>query len=175
MAIMYAKAMGFTVHACTFPSPSPPTTLSPTNVPTAVDINEEKLQLARSSGADKVFNSLTLTPDETIQCASTLVVSAAPAAYDLAFRLTGRHGTIVGVGIPANRKIEIDVFNMVLNDHCFLSSNVGSKLELVEALDIADRHKLVPVYETRHIDQLNEGYEEMVAGKIAGRLVYKFD
>jgi D-arabinose 1-dehydrogenase-like Zn-dependent alcohol dehydrogenase len=60
---------------------------------------EEKLELARKSGADLAINSITAEkPFE--KALSTLVISGANAAYDGALDMTANHGAVLAVGLP---------------------------------------------------------------------------
>jgi propanol-preferring alcohol dehydrogenase len=77
---MYAKAMGFSI--------------------TAIDIAEDKLQLATQCGADIVVNGIT-TPKEGIKpTQATIVISGSPKAYELGMAVTEKHGRVIAVGAP---------------------------------------------------------------------------
>lgn len=80
LAILYAKAMGFRVIA--------------------FDVADDKLELAKQSGADVVFNSAT-TPVHQIEPAPvTIVISAALKAYDFAIKATRSCGAVIAIGVP---------------------------------------------------------------------------
>lgn len=80
LAIMYAKAMGFSV--------------------TSIDIADEKLELAARCGADVVINSLKTSKEKIPQAATTIVISGVTQAYSFALDVTQNHSTIIGVGAP---------------------------------------------------------------------------
>lgn len=103
---------------------------------------------------------------------STLVVTGAAPAYAQAFKITAKHCIIVAIGLPRG-PISIDVQLMAQLDIAVVPTNQGSKNELVECLELAAKHNIKPLYQLREFDQINEGFEEMKAGKISGRLVYK--
>ena len=65
-----------------------------------VDITEEKLKLALDSGADNAYNSLTIKDEEIVKSRSTIVISGAKQAFDLAFKTTQFHGRVIAVGYP---------------------------------------------------------------------------
>ncbi|GME32437.1 hypothetical protein AJ79_09816 [Neofusicoccum parvum] len=158
LTIMYAKAMGYRVHA--------------------YDVDEDKLRLARVSGADATFNTATATTTDAAaaeslaQLGATIVTTGAAAAYELAFRVTGNHGRIVAVGVP-KEPIAVRVLDMVKRDISLIATNQGNKQDLVEALAQAAEHGIAGVHETRRLEQINEGFQELMQGKVAGRLVYK--
>jgi propanol-preferring alcohol dehydrogenase len=168
---MYAKAMGYGVHACNIPHSCRGLYFSLlTNDP--VDIAEDKLQLARESGADKVFNTTTLADADIQQVDATIVASGAAPAYDLAFKGTRNHGRIIAIGVPRG-DIPVNILTMIKRNLSLVATNQGTKQELAEALDIAASHNIKPSYEMRELDQINEGFQEMLQGKIIGRLVYR--
>ncbi|KAM3085324.1 hypothetical protein ACMFMG_002408 [Clarireedia jacksonii] len=152
LVIMYAKAMGYRVNA--------------------FDVTEDKIQLALQSGANKAFNTTTLAISDIPQAAATIVASGAAPAYELAFRATQNHGHIIAIGVP-KASIPVDILDMVKRELVLVATNQGTKQELAEALEVAADHNIQPVYEIRELDQINEGFQDMLKGKISGRLVYK--
>lgn len=170
LAIQYAKAMGYTVHACEFTD----TLLASRYIANLLpdDITEEKLQLAKDCGAAKAFNSLSLDDKALVPGSGTIVVSGAEPAYALAFKITAMHGRIVAIGLPRSN-ISVSIAIMARKDLSLVAVNQGSKNELAECLEVAVSHGIKPLYQTREFDQLNEGINEMMAGKVDGRLVYK--
>lgn len=152
MVIMYAKAMGYQVHA--------------------FDVAEDRLQLARESGADKAYNSTALEDSKITQLSATIVAAGANPAYDLAFRVTQKHGRIIAIGVPRG-EISVNILDMIRRDLSLIATNQGTKQELVEALEIAAQRGLKPVREMRELKQINEGFQDMANGKVLGRLVYR--
>ncbi|KAF1812766.1 alcohol dehydrogenase [Eremomyces bilateralis CBS 781.70] len=153
LAIMYAKAMGYRVHA--------------------FDIANDKLQLAKDSGAEEVFNSMTGDAATFEKTLCTVVVSGAAPAYDLAFKITAKHGKVIAIGAP-NGPVAVNILNMILNDLSLIATNQGTKDDLSKSLTLAASAGIKPVYQLRDISQINEGVEDMMKGKVNGRLVYKF-
>ena len=68
----------------------------------------------------------------------------------------------------------MSIMTMVLRDIALIPTNQGTRQELSEALELAARKGIKPVYEKKSIDCINEGFEDMKAGKVNGRLVYHF-
>ncbi|MCJ1302883.1 hypothetical protein MMC08_005688 [Hypocenomyce scalaris] len=150
VAIMFAKAMGYRVHA--------------------YDVAEEKLKLAKKCGADEAYN-ITDTSKTYEKATTTIVITGVNAAYQSALGLTANHGAVVAVGLTT---VEVSVPLWASRDIQLLPTSMGSKVELAECLDLAARKNIKPVIEIRHIDNINEGYQELAAGKIEGRYVYRF-
>ena len=61
---------------------------------------------------------------------------------------------------------------MIKRDLSLIATNQGTKQELAEALEIAAHHNLKPVHEMRELEQINEGFQDMMKGKVLGRYVY---
>ena len=72
----------------------------------AVDVVDAKLELAKRLGAAYAFNSRTEDPVEAIRDLGgadvAIVLAATPRAYEQAFASLRSHGTLVGVGLPAD-------------------------------------------------------------------------
>src|SRR5258708_33876494 len=86
----------------------------------ALDVTEEKLALARASGADVTVNAK--APDAAAQVVKetgggahgVLVTAASPAAFAQAPKLVRRKGTISTVGPPPGR-FQMPIFDVVMN------------------------------------------------------------
>ncbi|WP_303969230.1 alcohol dehydrogenase AdhP [Sporosarcina ureae] len=159
VALQYAKAMGFNV--------------------VAVDIADEKLELAKKLGADIAINGRKEDPAEAIQqqvggvqAAISVAVSKVP--FEQAYRSIKRGGTLVAVGLP-HEELPIPIFNTVLNGVTVKGSIVGTRIDMKEALDFAARGKVKAQIETAPLSKVNEVLDKMAAGKINGRVVLTFD
>ncbi|PMY55105.1 zinc-binding dehydrogenase, partial [Pseudomonas sp. FW305-25] len=86
VAIQYAKAMGFKVAA--------------------IDIAEDKLKLARQTGADLAVNALANDAVDKVLAATgggahgVLVTAVSTAAFAQALKMVRRKGTVSLVGLP---------------------------------------------------------------------------
>lgn len=159
VALQYAKAMGFNV--------------------VAVDIADEKLELAKKLGADITVNGKNEDPAEAIQqqvggvqAAISVAVSQVP--FEQAYRSVKRGGTLVAVGLP-HEDLPIPIFNTVLNGITVKGSIVGTRIDMKEALDFAARGKVKAQIETAPLSDVNAVLEKMEKGQINGRIVLTFD
>ncbi|TDW03747.1 propanol-preferring alcohol dehydrogenase [Bacillus badius] len=155
IALQYAKAMGFNV--------------------VAVDISDDKLELAKKLGADEAVNGMKENPVEAIQnrvggVQAAVSVAVTKKAFEQAYQSVKRGGTLVVVGLP-NDELPIPIFDTVLNGVTVKGSIVGTRLDMKEALDFAARGKVKAQIETAPLDEINEVFEKMVQGKINGRIV----
>ena len=155
IALQYAKAMGFNVIA--------------------VDIADEKLELATQLGADIAINGLKNNPVETIKekvggVQAAVSVAVTKKAFEQAYQSVKRGGTLVVVGLPHD-ELPIPIFDTVLNGVTVKGSIVGTRKDMQEALDFAARGKVRSQIETAPLDSINEVFDNMVSGKINGRIV----
>lgn len=154
LAVQYAKAMGFHVIA--------------------VDIAEDKLQLAKKSGADQVFNAAEQDVVDEVQKAGgvegALVTAVSRESFPLALGMLGRGGTMSLVGLPPGG-FELPIFDVVLSRKTIRGSIVGTRNDLTEALQFAAEGKVASHYSMDSLDNINAIFERMEAGRIEGRVV----
>ncbi|WP_207344478.1 alcohol dehydrogenase AdhP [Arthrobacter sp. E3] len=158
IAVQYAVAMGLRVAA--------------------VDIADDKLALARKHGAEVTVNALNEDPVEAIQretggAHGVLVTAVHPAAFGQAIGMTRRGGTIVFNGLPAG-DFPAPIFEVVLKGLTIRGSIVGTRQDMTEAIDFYTRGLIHPTVSTCSLNDINEVFDEMRAGKIDGRVVIKY-
>jgi len=144
----------------------------------AVDVEDAKLDLARALGADYTVNAKTTDPVQAIADhggADVAVVTAASArTFEQAYASLRRGGRLVCVGLPADDKITISVFDTVLNGKSVIGSIVGTRKDLsdVFALHAAGRTRVIA--EPRQLQDVNACFDEVLSGHIPARLVFTF-
>ena len=158
IAVQYARAMGLRVAA--------------------VDIDDDKLALATRHGAELVVNARTQDPIEVIQTATggahgILVTAVHPDAFGQAIHMSRRGGTIVFNGLPPG-DFPASIFEVVLKGLTVRGSIVGTRQDMVEALDFYARGQIHPTVATRKLDEINEIFDEMTRGTIDGRIVIAY-
>ncbi len=158
IAVQYATAMGLRVAA--------------------VDIDDDKLALATRHGAELVVNARTQDPVEVIQTATggahgVLVTAVHPDAFGQAIHMSRRGGTIVFNGLPPG-DFPASIFEVVLKGLTVRGSIVGTRQDMVEALDFYARGQIHPTVATRKLDEINEIFDEMTRGTIDGRIVIAY-
>jgi propanol-preferring alcohol dehydrogenase len=145
----------------------------------AVDITEEKLDLAVELGADHAVNAAEVDPAEAIQHLGgadvAIVLAVAPTVFDQAFRSLNRGGRLVLVSLPADGTLTIPVFETVLKGISVIGSIVGTRQDLAEvfALHAAGRTRVVAA--SRDLSDVNEAVAEVLAGEVPARLVFTYD
>jgi propanol-preferring alcohol dehydrogenase len=142
----------------------------------AVDINDEKLELAKGLGADHVVNALTEDPVAAIQALggahAAISVAVAPKAFEQAFSSLRRGGTLVFVALPADNFVSLPIFETVLKGITILGSIVGTRKDLAEVYAIHAQGRTQVIRETRKLDEVNECFEEVEKGQVKARIVF---
>lgn len=140
---------------------------------TAIDISEEKLELARSFGAT---SALAATSDAVKQLRRkggvhvALVTSAAKAAYDMAFSCLRPTGTLLVVGLPSEN-ICFPPILMASGEVRIRASAVGTRQDLREVLGMAAAGNLRCQVVARPLVEANEVLNELRRGQVSGRVV----
>ncbi|MCJ1301643.1 hypothetical protein MMC08_004444 [Hypocenomyce scalaris] len=111
---------------------------------------------------------------DIIKTGATVVISAAAPAYDFAIKCTATGGKIIAIGVP-HGAVPINIMQMIFDEISIITTNQGSKIELIEALQIAADLDVKPIYEVKPMSKINDGVADMLAGKIVGRVVYHWN
>lgn len=154
LAVQYAKAMGLHVIA--------------------VDIADDKLQLASQVGADHTINAVEKDPVEEVQAGGgaegVLITAVSTTSFSQGFGMLARRGTMSLVGLPPG-DFPLPIFETVLLRKTVRGSIVGTRLDLAEALQFAAEGKVASHYSTDTLDNINDIFDRMRAAKIEGRIV----
>ena len=156
LAIQYAKAMALQVAA--------------------VDVTEEKLALAHTSGADVTANAKSPHAiDQIIKqtgggAHGALVTAVSLSAFNQAIHMVRRKGTIALVGLPPG-DFPTPVFDVVLGRITIRGSIVGGRQDLAEAIAFAAEGKVHSHYHEMKLDDINKVFSDMKFGKLDGRMV----
>jgi alcohol dehydrogenase, propanol-preferring len=160
IAVQYAKAMGLRV--------------------VAVDVANEKLQLAKSLGAEVLVNAA----DEDAVAAvhskiggahAAVVTAVATAAFEQAIRMLRPAGTVAYIGLPGGKSDEVRAsISAIANwELTITGSNVGTRKDLQEAVEFASNGLVAATIRTAPLEDINSIFEDMRKGKIVGRVVLK--
>ena len=141
----------------------------------AVDVEDEKLKLAAELGADHVVDA---RGDQAAALAEiggvdvAVVTVPSPAAMRAAHAALNPNGRLVLVGLPADNRLELPVFETVLKGISVIGSLVGTRNDLRECFDLHARGRTRVVAETRRLEDVNACFDEVLSGKVAARLVF---
>lgn len=144
----------------------------------AVDVNDAQLAFAKEMGADLVINSLKEDAAKIIQektggAHAAVVTAVAKAAFNSAVDAMRAGGRIVAVGLPPE-SMSLNIPRLVLDGIQVVGSLVGTREDLAEAFQFAAEGKVVPKVTKRSLEEINEIFDEMLEGKIKGRMVIDF-
>jgi propanol-preferring alcohol dehydrogenase len=145
----------------------------------AVDIAEEKLKLARATGADLAVNALAADAVEKVLAATSggahgiLVTAVSTAAFAQALKMVRRKGTVSLVGLPPG-EFPTPIFDVVLKRITVRGSIVGTRRDLHEAVAFATEGKVRAEITKVPLSQINDVFDRMKSGKIDGRIVLDF-
>jgi propanol-preferring alcohol dehydrogenase len=158
IAIQYARAMGMRV--------------------VAVDVDDAKLALATRLGAEVAVNASTTDAVAEVQKATggvhgALVTAVQPRAFTQAIGLVRRGGTIVLNGLPPG-DFPAPIFDIVLRGLTIRGSIVGTRQDMVEALDFYARGLIHPTVASAKLEDINEVFDRMQRGQIDGRIVIDY-
>lgn len=160
LAVQYGKALGMRVIA--------------------VDINDDKLALAKEVGAEVVINSAKENTAERIKeitnggVHGTVVTAVSKVAFNTAVEAVRAGGRVVAVGLP-NDTMDLSIPKIIFDGIEVVGSLVGTRKDLEEAFDFGVRGIVLPVVTKRPVGDAQAVFEEMHAGKIQGRMVLDFN
>jgi propanol-preferring alcohol dehydrogenase len=157
VAVQYARAMGLHVGA--------------------VDVDDGKLALARSLGAEVTVNAASADAAGEVQrtiggAHAVLITAVSLNAFRQAIGMLRRGGTCVLVGLPPG-EFPTPIFDVVLKRLMIRGSIVGTRRDLQEALQFAAEGKVRVTAETQPLEAINDVFARLRRGAIQGRAVLK--
>jgi len=156
IAVQYGKAMGLRVIG--------------------VDVSNEKLALARASGAEAAFDarSPTFVKDVLDQTGGgahgVLVTAVSVPAFGQALQVVRRKGTVSLVGLPPG-EFPTPIFDVVLKRITIRGSIVGTRKDLTEALAFAAAGQVKSHIKRTTLDKINDVFADLKRGTVDGRMV----
>ncbi|WP_423905684.1 zinc-dependent alcohol dehydrogenase family protein [Candidatus Spongiihabitans sp.] len=145
----------------------------------AVDINDDKLQLALQLGAHEAFN-VKNENDDCVECVRTatsggvhiaIETAGVPQALDLAYKVTRRGGATVAVGMPGpDASISLSHLSLAGEERTLKGSYMGSCVpsrDIPRYIGLFQDGKLpIDRLTSRQIalDDLNEGFDRLADG-----------
>jgi propanol-preferring alcohol dehydrogenase len=143
----------------------------------AVDVIDEKLELARELGAEFTVNAAREDPAAAIQrlggAVQAIALAVSPASFEQAYRSLRRGGTLVFVALPPDNQVEIPIFETVLNGITIVGSIVGTRTDLREVFRLHAAGKTTVIREIRPLEQVNDAIADVEAGRVPARIVLR--
>ncbi len=160
VAIQYARAMGLRVAA--------------------VDVAVEKLELAKSLGAEVVVNGAETDAVAAIQqciggAHAAVVTAVANKAFEQSILMLRPGGTVVFVGLPGGKSDEVRAsISAIANwELSIRGSNVGTRQDLNEAVTFAANGLVKATIRTAPLEDINVILDDMRKGQVVGRVVLR--
>ena len=160
LAIQYAKIMGLQVCA--------------------VDIEDEKLALARQLGADLTVNATHPDAADQVKAGTSggahgvLITAPSLGAFKQGVAMTRKRGTCVLVGLPPG-DFPVPLFDVVASCITIRGSFVGNREDMAETLAFAAEGKVKADIELQPLSDVNDVLDRLEHGKVAARVVLDFE
>ena len=143
----------------------------------AVDVSQEKLDLAKQLGATYTVDASKEDPAEAIQALGgadvAIALAVQPDSIDKAFASLRRGGRLVLVSLPKEGELRLPVFDTVLKGISVIGSIVGTRQDLAEVFDLHAQGRTRVIAEERRLEDVNESFEEVLSGRTPARLVIR--
>lgn len=156
LAVQYAKIAGATVAA--------------------IDVTDEKLELAAELGADLVIDARKDDVGQVLKQHGGAHAAIALAVNEAAFTAVNsglrRGGKLVMVALPAHGTIQVPIFDTVLNGTSVIGSIVGTRQDLAEVFQLHASGRTKVICETRPLASVNESIDEVLRGEVRARIVF---
>lgn len=157
VAVQYARAMGLRVIA--------------------VDVADDKLELARRLGAELTVNAATSDPVAAVQRLTggvhgALVTAVSTKAFQQSVGMVRRRGTVSLIGL-APGDFPTPIFEVVQNRITLRGSIVGTRQDLHEALEFAAAGKVRAEVEFQPLEAINDVFRRLREGSVSGRVVLR--
>jgi propanol-preferring alcohol dehydrogenase len=143
----------------------------------AVDVQDDKLALARMLGAEHTVNARDQDPVEEIRKLGgadvAIALAVSPRAFEQAYRSVKRGGTLSMVALPAENFVQLPIFETVLNSVTVQGSIVGTRRDLQEVFQLHAEGRTRVLYEKVCLEDVNRSFDAILRGSNAQpRLVF---
>ncbi|CAH0024726.1 unnamed protein product [Clonostachys rhizophaga] len=162
LAVAFASAMGYRVIA--------------------VDAGESKAAYCLSQGAEHYVDAIG-SEDAGLRVKSltggrgakaVVVTATAAAAYQKAFDMLGPFGTLMCVSIlPEEAQVKFHPLMFIDNGWKVKGSSVGTRADILEALEFVKRRKVTPAIKWAKLEDLGSLMGQMIERKLEGKYVIK--
>jgi propanol-preferring alcohol dehydrogenase len=145
----------------------------------AIDIDDGKLALAKSLGADLVINAKHGDPAAALKketgggAHGVLITAPSLSAFKQGIEMTRKCGTCVLVGLPPG-DFPVPLFGVVADCITIRGSFVGNREDMAEALSFAVDGRVKADIEMQPLSAINQVFGRLQHGKVAGRVVLDF-
>jgi propanol-preferring alcohol dehydrogenase len=143
-----------------------------------VDVQDDKLDAAKRLGATYTVNAAREDAAAAVQKLGgadvAIALAVAPQAIKSAFDSLRPGGRLVLVSLPKDGTLELPIFQTVLKGISVIGSIVGTRQDLAEVFALHAAGRTTVITETRRLEQAKESFEDVLAGRVTARLVFRF-
>ncbi|CAL9654001.1 zinc-dependent alcohol dehydrogenase [Streptomyces sp. enrichment culture] len=143
----------------------------------AIDVTDDKLELARELGADIVIDARTQDVGAELKrhggAHAALALAVNPAAFAAVNSDLRRGGKLVMVALPARGTLQVPIFDTVLNGTSVIGSIVGTRQDLAEVFQLHAEGRTRVIRETRPLAAVNDCIDEVLSGQVKARIVFE--
>ena len=144
----------------------------------AVDIEDAKLEIAARLGADEVIDGRVGDAAKAVRKLGgadvAIALAVSPRAFEQAYGSLRRGGRLVCVALPADGVMNVPIFDTVISGKSIIGSIVGTRQDLADVFALHAAGRTEVIAEPRRLEQVNESFEDIVAGRVPARLVFEF-
>jgi propanol-preferring alcohol dehydrogenase len=144
----------------------------------AVDIEDAKLELAARLGADEVVDGRAGDAAKAVRRLGgadvSIALATSPRAFEQAYGSLRRGGRLVCVALPADGTMNVPIFDTVISGKSIIGSIVGTRQDLADVFALHAAGRTEVIAESRRLEQVNECFADVVAGRVPARLVFEF-
>jgi propanol-preferring alcohol dehydrogenase len=146
----------------------------------AVDVADDKLQLAQELGADHAVNAAKVDPVAAIEALGgadvAIALAVTPRSFEQAFSSLRRGGRLVCVALPPESEgpMHLPIFPTVLKGIQVIGSIVGTREDLAEVFRLHALGRTRVVAEPRKLEDVNAAIDDVLNGRTRARLVFEF-
>jgi propanol-preferring alcohol dehydrogenase len=160
MAVQYARAMGYR--------------------PIAVDLDPGKLELATRLGAVATVQAGPSDVPAQLKAIAgaaglraAIVVAPAPSAFTQAIEAISPGGAVIFIALPAKDRdtLPVSISTLANFEKRLIGSNVGTRADLLEAVELALTAGILSDVETLPLRDANAALDRLRRGGVPGRLV----
>jgi len=163
VGVQYAQAMGMKVCAVDFGPEKRTYALDTLKCNAYVDI--------KGKSSEEVVAAVKAECDG-VGAHGSVILAPVTAAFRQGVDMLRPMGTAVGIALPPG-DFPVDIFSLILHRKTLRGSIVGTRQDLNEALAIAGDGKVTCTVEEPKLEDINQIFEDLHAGKIKGRVVLR--
>ncbi|KAJ4248420.1 hypothetical protein NW762_012757 [Fusarium torreyae] len=161
LAVAFANAMGYRVIA--------------------VDTGEDREANCKAHGAEFFIDVAKASPSAEVKkitggkgAKAIVLVATSAVAYQQAFEMLGPFGTLMCISIlPEDARVYFHPLWMIQKGWKIIGSSVGTRSDILEALEFVKRRVVVPKVRWADLTELERLMEAMSKGQLQGKYVIK--